>query len=193
MMIISINKVATISSGYTFRDKITEKPSSGIRILQIKDIRETDRVIPQNLVEIDWQGKADIPSLNPDEIVIAARGGNNNAALMTQKACVVASNQLLILTIKSQYVLPEYLCWFLNRVQTQVKLTEIHVGTSIPSLSKKALGELAIPLPSIQKQHQIIKLVRLHQQEKSVYNALLKNRVKMLEGTYQQLLNGDQK
>ncbi len=132
-----LNKIADIRSGYTFRGKVDEKPGSGIRMLQIRDVRDNKIIQDRDLLEIEWKGNQNIPTIEQGDIAIIARGISNNAALMIGTEKVVPSNQLLVLSVKSKEVLPEYLCWWLNRPSTQVILTGCHAGTSIPSISKK--------------------------------------------------------
>lgn len=191
---VALKDIADIRSGYTFRGKAKVKPKSGIRMLQIKDLKDNFEIKNQELLEIQWSGNTRMPTIEYDEIAIIARGSTNNAALMKSDFKIIPSNQLLILNIKSERVVPEYVCWWLNRPTVQNKLAELHVGTSIPSLSKKELLGLNICLPDIRTQQQIIKLSQLQLQEKVLYERLLKNREIMLEGLFQQLLvNGETK
>lgn len=190
----TLKKIADIRTGYTFRGKAEEKPGSGIRMLQIRDVRENSVIQSRDLIEIEWQGNQSIPTIEEGDIAIVARGVANKAALMTGTEKVVPSNQLLVISVKSKVCLPEYLCWWLNRSSTQVILTGYHVGTSIPSLSKKELSELNIPIPNITIQRKILKLSQIQLQEKALYEQLQKNREIMLEGLFQQLLvNGETK
>lgn len=189
-----LKKIADIRSGYTFRGKAEEKPGSGIRMLQIRDVRENSVIQSRDLIEIEWQGNQNIPTIDEGDIAIVARGIANTAALMTGTEKVVPSNQLLVISLKSEICLPEYLCWWLNRQSTQAILTGYHVGTSIPSLSKKELSELSIPVPELSVQRKILNLSELQRQEKLIYEQLLKNREIILEGLFQQLLvNGETK
>lgn len=189
-----LKKIADIRSGYTFRGKAKEKPESGIRMLQIKDVRESSVIQTENLLEIEWPGRSNMPTIEKGDIAIVARGNANNAALMESNATVVPSNQLLVLSIKSNAVVPEYLCWWLNRPSTQAILTGQHAGTSIPSLSKRALSDLSMPVPDLSTQRKILNLSHLQEQEKTLYERLLKNREMMLEGLFQQwLVNGETK
>lgn len=189
-----LKKIADIRSGYTFRGKAKENPGSGIRMLQIRDVRENTVIHSHNLIEIEWQGNLNIPTIEQGDIAVVARGIANSAALMTGTEKVVPSNQLLVLSVRTEAVLSEYLCWWLNHPSTQTILTGFHVGTSIPSLSKKELSELRIPIPDISTQRKILNLAQLKLQEKTLYEQLLKNREMMLEGLFQQLLkNGETK
>lgn len=188
-----LSELADIRAGYTFRESPNELKGSDVRMLQIKDIRETDIINPQLLQEIEWTGKDLTPSLEVGEIVVAARGISNKAAILLSPATVIASNQLLILKVKQEKLLPAYLCWFLNREATQKKLKETHMGSNMPSINKAGLGSIEIPLLSIDQQKKIVLIAALQQQEQAAYHALINNRLNMLEGVFQQLIVGESK
>ncbi len=187
-MIVNINKIADIRSGYTFRGKAKEKKGSGIYMIQIKDVRDSTVIDNSTLLEIEWQAKSSLPTIKTGEIAIVARGMTNQAALMIDTCSVIPSNQLMIIKVMSNLISPEYLCWWLNRPATQNILSNQHTGTSIPSLTKKELSMLTVPIPERSIQQRIVQLSRLQNQEKTLYQCLIKNREMMLDGMFQQLL-----
>lgn len=188
-----LSELVEIRAGYTFRESPDELKGSSVRMLQIKDIRDTDIVNPQALQEIEWTGKDLTPSLDVGEIAVAARGVSNKAAIMLSEATVIASNQLLIIRVKQDKLLPAYLCWYLNRETTQRKLKETHMGSNMPSINKAGLGSIEIPLLSMDQQMKIVRMAKLQQQEQATYQALINNRTSMLEGLFQQLIVGESK
>jgi restriction endonuclease S subunit len=184
--------IANIRSGYTFRGKAEEYKNSGVQMLQIKDLNDTGIIDTSTLLEIKWDGALDKAVIEKGEIVIVAKGGTNRAAMMIGNGTVIPSNQLMIIRVLNQTVLPEYLCWWLNRSATQKTLRQQQMGTSIPSLSKQTLSRLTVPIPTTDMQQKIVELNRLQQQEKQVYEQLINNRDKMLEGLFQELVhNGE--
>ncbi len=183
-----LSELAEIRAGYTFRESPDERKGTGVRMLQIKDIRNTDIINPTLLQEIEWTGKDSTPSLDVGEIAIAARGVSNKAAIMQSQATVIASNQLLIIRVKQDKLLPAYLCWYLNRETTQRKLKETHMGSNMPSINKAGLGSIKVPLLPMDQQIKIVRVVTLQQQEQAAYQNLIKNRINMLEGIFQQLI-----
>lgn len=182
-------QIADIRAGYTYRETPKPMPDSGILMLQIRDMRDSQTIEIETLQEIKWEGK-ESQVLKQGEVVIAARGIHNTAALLqwnkTDKK-VIPSNQLLVLTPK-QNILPEYLCWVLNYPKTQQQLDEMRTGTNIPSINKRHLGELSVPLPTLEVQQKIIRLYQLRQKEKALVEALETNRDALTNGIYQKLL-----
>jgi len=192
MEMLPIREIADIRTGYTFREPTSDKETGDVLGLNIRDIRDSKVIEPSRLSSIVWQGKDELPALQSGEVVFAAKGSYNRAALfLDQEHKVIPSNQFLVLSVKMEnYLSPEFLCWVLNYPATQQRMAEFQSGTSIFSISKKALGALSIPLPPMQTQKQILHLDALLEQERQVTEALLVNREKQVQGAVQQLLSG---
>ena len=78
-------------------------------------------------------------------------------------------------------VLPEYLAWYMNSPTIQKALAMQSRGTSIMSISKSVLGELEIPIPSLEKQKQYIELSKLQRQEQELYKVIAEKRKLILD------------
>lgn len=192
MEMVPIRQVANIRTGYTFREPTSQKEKGDVLGLHIRDVRNSKIVDPERLSSIVWQGKDELPALQPGEVVFAAKGSNNQAALfLDQEQKVIPSNQFLILSVKRKDQLsPGFLCWILNYPVTQRRMTEFQTGTSIFSISKKGLGALSVPLPPLETQKKILRLSELMDQERYFTEALLTNREAQVQGVVQQLLSG---
>lgn len=187
-----IRDLATVRTGYTFRTDGSGEARSGLLGLQIRDIRRVQIVDSSQLSSVEWHGSGDPPILAPNDLVLAAKGERNFAALFVDhEALVVPSSQLLVLSVKNEReTLPAFLCWILNFEPTQRRLAEYQTGTKIPSLSKKALLDVVVPVPPIETQQAILHLQSLRNEEHRLVRELETNRDKMLHGVYQELLNG---
>lgn len=80
----------------------------------------------------------------------------------------VASTTFLVLRVKTNTVLPDYLVWFLNHPQTQSLLWSFAKGSSIPSISKVIIEQIEIPIPKLSKQIAILELFKLQMKEKQL-------------------------
>ncbi|MBD1396751.1 restriction endonuclease subunit S [Pontibacter sp. JH31] len=114
--------------------------------------------------------------LSESDVLFVAKGANNFAveydAVMGQ---AIASSIFLILKPMKksvQQVLPAYLAWYLNHPITQTQLKHQARGSSIPSISKKTLEELEIPLPSLERQQQVLRIQQLRNKEKQIIQRL---------------------
>ncbi len=194
----TLNSIATIRSGYTFREKILELTTGGARVLQIKDLRRQHTELCRSELQaellpcIHWDGSPNA-LLSPNSVVLPARGEYYKASIYTGSAKIVASSQLLIITIKDKRVLPAWLCWVLNQNTAQHDLENASRGTSISLLSSQSVGRLALHIPPLPTQHKIVALQQLWEQEQQLTKALLSNRERMLTGMFQQLMTSDSK
>lgn len=200
-----LSEIADIRTGYTFRGKVEEVEDEvgSARIAQIKDVRgiaETANSFlldPSKLPAIDWQGK-DKALVTSGTVILPSRGSRGG---YFQASCVVeSSNDLLPLVVTSQFlvitptaeVLPEFLCWSLNRPEIQFWLSEGagSQGTAMAVMLKRSIAnEIKLNIPSIKIQKKILHLNQLWEKEQALTQALLMNRKTMLQGMFQQLLN----
>lgn len=202
-----LKEIADIKTGYTFREKVEEvEPENGnAYIAQIKDVREiadaTNSYLldPSKLPAIDWQGKKKA-LVTSGTVILPSRGSRGG---YFQASCVVngsedslplvVTSQFLVLTPKPE-VIPEFLCWSLNQPHTQFLLSEGagSQGSSMAVMLKTSIGnEVKLDIPSIETQKKILHLNQLWEKEQALTQALLMNRKTMLQGMFQQLLNGD--
>jgi restriction endonuclease S subunit len=61
--------------------------------------------------------------------------------------------------------MPEYLAWFLNQPPAQALLQSISQGSGTTMVSKAAFGDLAIDVPVLATQKQIVQLDQLRCKE----------------------------
>ncbi len=79
----------------------------------------------------------------------------------------VASSAFLVLKV-SERILPDFLVWFLNHPKTNSLLNQLSSGSALPMLSKSALGEIEIPLLSLEDQQKIITIDKLKKREEAL-------------------------
>ncbi|MBA1146667.1 restriction endonuclease subunit S [Ectothiorhodospiraceae bacterium WFHF3C12] len=189
---VSIGDIAEVRSGYTFRRATSESDANGLLGLHIGDIRETSVVDPSRLSAIEWQSEGRPPVLEPGDVVFAAKGSYNRAAVFRdEESQVVPSNQFLVLRVRnSGPISPEFLCWTLNYKETQRRLAELQSGTSIFSISKKALQIFTVSLPPRETQNKLLRLNALWEEERRLSEALIENGETMVQGMFQRLLTG---
>lgn len=186
-----LNNLADIRTGFTFREAIKEEPESGLRMLQIADIKTSVLNECSTLPEIHWSPNKPPQTLKPNDIVIVARGANNRAAIYKAPDQVIPTNQLMVVTCTSNDLLPDYLCWLLNYNVIKRQLIEARTGTNIPSLKKGDLQLLEITLPPIAIQQKILEINELGQKELETLQQLQHNTETMLNGMFSKLLNGE--
>lgn len=183
-----LGQIAGIRSGHTLRGAITPDPEGDVRLLQIKDLDEDWQFNDKALPTVVWEQRIAPPFLEQGEIVVAARGNRNLAVVYHGQVPVVATSQFLIITLKRQEseIAPEYVCWLLNHPTIQQWFHRS--GTNIQLITKSALLDVAIPVPPIETQLQLIELQRIWQKEDALINKLQENRHQLELGILQKLL-----
>ena len=121
--------------------------------------------------------------LNAGDLLLASKGSNNICVIMPniEQNCVASPSFLVIRINDKSAILPEFVAWYLNLSTTQKALAAQARGTSIMSISKATLGELEIPIPSIDRQRKYIELAALQKCEVALYKTIAEKRTQLLE------------
>lgn len=198
----ALGDIADIRSGFTFREKVDELISGGnAHVAQIKDVRSaweithTARLHAHQLPMINWEGK-DKAFASLGTVLLPSRGSKGGyfraSCLVSDQSSelpVVVSSQFLMITPK-QGILPEFLCWSLNRPEMQHWISEGagSQGTSLVMLNATTAKALQLNIPTLAIQQKIMRLNELWEKEQQLTQALLSNRETMLQGMFQHLL-----
>lgn len=190
-MKITLNEIADIKSGFTFRTSIEDQVEGNIRILQIKDMRG-HTLIQSDVLKLPktvWEGRGEPPILQRGDVVLTARGENTRAAWLDCDEPMIASSQLFIIRPKQTDILPAYLCWFLNNAEAPRKYFEANsTGSSMSALNKATVSALPIHVVPLALQQQILAIQDIADQEINVLDQLKKNRQQMLKALFKTLL-----
>lgn len=198
----ALGDIADIRTGFTFREKVEEVLVGGnAHVAQIKDVRSawetthTARLHAHQLPMIKWEGK-DKAFASLGTVLLPSRGSKGGyfraSCLVPDQSSalpVVVSSQFLMITPK-QGILPEFLCWSLNRPEMQHWISEGagSQGTSLVMLNATTAKALQLNIPTLAIQQKIMRLNELWEKEQQLTQALLSNRETMLQGMFQHLL-----
>lgn len=176
---VALKEIATVGAGQTFRDKaeaIDDK--SGIRLIQIKDIKEGrfSQVHTLPFANLDFATLK--VKLNPGEIMLPLRGGRAEAMLFDTSdtsQIVTTINQVAVIFPNSKLVIPEFLLWYLNSSHGKQIINSMKTGSTIQQLSLKALAEMTINVPPLSAQTKIAEIYDNWQLQKNILNELITN------------------
>ena len=117
------------------------------------------------------------------DLLLASKGNNNICVIVPEieQKCVASPSFLVIRLRDKSAILPEYIAWYLNLPTVQNTLAAQARGTSIMSISKATLGDLEIPVPSVERQRRYIELSKLQKREQQLYAAIAERRKQILE------------
>lgn len=183
-----LRNITKIRSGHTFRGRIAEGPLGEVPVVQIRDLREYLWLPSDQLSRIPRPKEKTVAPACPGDILLPARGEHYHAAILQGDEPAIATNQLYILEPKSKRVTTDFLAWYLNQRAAQHYFKSHRSGTNIPMLNIASLGDLPVPLPSLDIQDKIVRLYRIWIQEKAITESLLKNREIQLTAIFQRLL-----
>lgn len=178
--------------GHSFRGKIPEATGTGVRVVQMKDISQTDGVTWNTCLETQPSGKQACKWLQCGDILLAARGSHNYAvhinALGDCKA-LAAPHFFVIRLPSSSPALPEFLAWWLNQAPCQRHFEQNSAGTLTKSIRLDALASAPITLPPLVKQQSIIKLANTLRQEQHILEQLLANGQRLMQAIASDIVN----
>jgi restriction endonuclease S subunit len=169
-----IGNLAEIRSGYSFRSAL-EEVSDGVPVLQIRDLEESGKVDPSQVVQVADEGFKDSHRVKSGEVLFAARGSQQRAGVFEgNPEGAVAGSQFLVVQVKDQgKVLPEYLAWYLNRSEVKKKLEAMASGATIPHVSIAMLKCLDVEVPTLQVQKQLLEMQASATRELQLLQALM--------------------
>lgn len=121
--------------------------------------------------------------LTAGDLLLASKGNNNICVIIPEieQKCVASPSFLVIRLHDKSAILPEFVAWYLNLPTIQNTLAAQARGTSIMSISKATLGELEMPIPSIERQKKYIELSKLQKRERELYKAIAEKRKQVLD------------
>lgn len=111
--------------------------------------------------------------------VMKAHGTKLPIALRTGADCVVSNSYQVFEVTNTDKLIPEYLMLWLNRDETQRYCGFISFGTTRDIFSFDDMKEIAIPLPSIEIQKDIVEIYQAYNVRKEI-NEKLKTQIKGL-------------
>ena len=188
MQSTALRNLVEIRTGYPFRERAERAAADGVGLVQMRDIdgatgwvkRELDHVQPP----ANWQSHR----LWVGDVVLAGRGERNFAAQFANDEDAVAASHLLVLSVKGGALIPPFLAFFLNLPQTQERLRALRSGSNIPFIPIDALGQMKIPVPSIEMQNHLVNLMQLSEQEQQLMAQIQQKRRELMTAVYALLL-----
>lgn len=181
-MTYRIEEIADIHSGYPFRRSVEHSPEGSFAVIQIRDIMNDRTFDYENLARVrDIQPKHH-HLLQKGDLLFIAKGTNNVAVHVTKNLSkTVASANFLIIRIKSERVLPEYLAWYISQRPAQQFFRKHAPGTITPSISKAALSQLPVPIPPLEKQREILRVQSMADAELRLVLQIQAKRAQLIE------------
>lgn len=180
-MIRKLRETAEIYLGQSIRDKIENIPSGTHFIVQMKDVFKNSGVKPESLYKINLKGRIEPKLVKKGDLLFVSRvfrGSLPYSVLVnTDLPNLVAAPTFTILSVNKDIVRAEYLNWFINSETHGGKYFKKNaMGSSILNIPKSVLGDMEVPIPSLERQDKIIKLIQTAEREKEIMESLSEKR-----------------
>lgn len=166
--------------------------TGAIAVIQMKDLTAENRVDCSGLMRIDMEKLKDHHLVKPGDLIFRSRGQVTSSAILTDdpgKAVVAAP--LLRIRVKSNFVIPEYLNWFINQEPAQALLASCAEGTALKMINKQALENLDVFIPPIARQRTIITVATYEEEEQFLIKKIASKRRQYIASTLMKLAKGE--
>jgi len=192
-MKVKIKKLATVQMGYSFRSRLEASRVGDVAVIQMKDLLDDNTVDCGGLMKIKMEGVKEHHLARTGDLVFRSRGHLTTAAVLLEDPgkAVVAAPLLRIRVTKLDKVLPEYLNWYISQRDAQIFLTSRAKGTVQKMISKQAIEDLEVFLPTIEQQKNIIELASLSAREQTILNTLAEKREQYISAVLMQFAKGE--
>ena len=186
-----LKDITSVQIGYSFRGRLESVTSGGAAVIQMKDL-SGDIVDCSGLmrIEIDRPGKHHLVRVG--DLVFRSRGVTNTCAiLLDDPGEAVVSAPLFRIRVTDRLVLPGYLNWYINQPPAQAFLATHIKGTAQKMISKDALENLEVFMPSQERQRTILEVAALAEQEQNLMKKLAEKRKQYLSARLIEMAKGD--
>jgi restriction endonuclease S subunit len=185
-------EIASIQMGYSFRSRLESIDSGGVAAIQMKDLTDANRVNCHGLMRVDRENIKEHHLARTGDLIFRSRGQVMTSAILADDPgeAVVAA-PLLRIRVNGAIVIPEYLNWFISQAPAQAFLISCAEGTAQKMISKQALEDLEVFIPSFEQQKMIIELAALAEEEKYLMENIMLKREKYLTRTLLNMAKGD--
>lgn len=178
----SLQEVAHIQAGYLSRGRIAAIPDGSHRLIQAKDVSQSNGVQVATAIRFHPERSPDVYEVTRGDILLVARGNIHDAHLViAELKNTLASSIFHIIRPKKDAVLPAYLAWWLNQPDAQAEIHAAAGGTGISYLSRPAVERLQVICPPRSVQERIVKTLDLWKRQKAIQAAIDSRRENMIQ------------
>lgn len=186
--------LCSIQLGFTNRSSLEESFGDGAPCIQQGDLNKDEDLALRNNKRYLLDGNIDRFKVSGGEVLFRSRTGTAVAKTVPEgiEPETVVINPVMILRVRSERLLPDYLAWAINQPWVQTQLNPDVRGSAVKMIPKSALARVRIPVPSLELQRKIVQFDRLSGRESRLQEQLRELRGKWAEAITRQVLNVDQ-
>ena len=159
-----IKEICELRLGHSFRKRLVCVPEGTTKVIHPSDIAE-DGILRLNSEEEFYTDVIPRNPLKTNEVLFLNKGRFAAAVFrMPDDECWVVPSSVIVLTVITKDIIPEYLALYLNSSKGQKQIERLKEVSSIPFVTRHNLMELRVPIPELPKQHNLVDLnTTIHQ------------------------------
>ncbi len=173
-MKIKLGDITQIKTGVYLRPSIAPNAN----YIQVNDFKKTEFTPTVATTEKNKQH-----ILQNNDILLAAKGEKNFAVVNHQgeHPSYASPSFIIIRTLDTERVLPQYINWHLNLPSSIAKLQSNAVGSAIPSITKQMIEDFEIDLPPIKVQEMVVSLALLQEKMETLTVEIAKKQKQLID------------
>lgn len=139
------------TNGHAFTD-------SGINFVKIESISSGGEFLTEKFAHISDECHKELrrSQLHHGDVLFSIAGALGRVAVVSSDILPANTNQALAIVRPKKSILSKYLAFFLGSANILDEIQKLKVGVAQYNISLKQVGELEIPLPSLEIQNQMV-------------------------------------
>lgn len=180
-----LKDTAKVQTGLHFRGRLPVHRDGQYHVIQIKDVDSVEGLRTSDLARAQLDSAtAEKYLVDAGDVLFLSRGPRQYAIHVAQPLFqTVAPSYFYILRPHLEFVLPEYLAWYINQEPFRSNLRNHIAGSHMLFVPKATFELLEIPVPSLNEQRTIVELVAMLGQEERLSAEIMLNRKKLVESS----------
>ncbi len=151
-----IKEFSDARTGHAFRERLIDAPDGNVSVIQPKNILSDGTVSFSSGKPLRTKVSSPKPLKQGDVLVVnRGRFAATVFGFSAEEKWIVPSS-ILVLTIRSESILPEYIALYLNSTNGQKMFQRHYEHSTIPFISMKNLVNMDIPIPPLEKQRALV-------------------------------------
>ena len=165
--------LSEIRVGASPRGRLEAVAGGGERVVHAKDLGPDGDIASARLTRVMDRFGETAPRLRPGDVLLQSRGVSYPVGLATEDASgAVPVSPLCLIRPDSAQLDGAFLALFLVQPRTQQRLRAQAAGTHVPELTREAIANIEIPLPSLPRQREIAALGHMMRRERELRQRL---------------------
>ncbi len=191
--IMSLGDIAAVQPGYLSQSRIRDSRSGTHYLIQAKDVDPELGVRPSSGWRFSPERRAELYQVSRGDVLFAARGSGHWAhCISAELTNTLASNVFYIVRAKRDHVCPAYLAWWINQPEAQAFISTESRGTNIGYITRHALEQLPVKVPSIQIQEKIARVLELWRRGNQLQAELDAKRQQLMVAVFHKAIGQEQ-